>query len=328
MQAKNTTRRRTVRNTELARMVQGLRKSLAEQGDEISQMELAKRLHANRSQVVKWESGDETPSTDRIMQMACLAPTIEQKMAFWREAIPELDALRSVIYREAFSRDAMPSDTRAVHVINEFGLGQDGVPFAKEESAGDLHISAGSIAMAGDPVAMVIQPALLRYGNSALPVPMSVGDIVILDRAQTNPRYFANYGSVSRKMVAILLPRLPISFGVTGPQFMPDEALHEQGLDASFLDILRDFAHPVVMFGFLSDQRESDAPPTGVASLLSNEGQAAINRFRLEFTSGQGFRIPMTDWVEKSLPGDVGDPLLYKASILGRVIGWIGQAQL
>jgi hypothetical protein len=318
MQPKTAKTRKPVNG--LSRMVSNLRDSLGKEGIPISQTELAKLLKANRIQIVRWEAGTESPSTEKLVQMAMLAPSFEQKMKFWRSAIPEIDALRSDIYREDASRGETPRGTtamaaaRAIPMIEGFALSGAGVPFSKESESRTLFVSSECIASAGRPVALIIQSALRQYGRRAAPAPISVGDVVVIDRAQTDPNTFVETDALQpAKMAAVLLPKLPISLGKGGPQFMPDEAVKEEGLEPSFLEILENFRHPVVMLGFLSEEPETDvgfSPAQGMS----------INRWRLVF-SNAGFKMPVTDWVEKALPRDI--PWLHGASVFGAVVGWL-----
>jgi transcriptional regulator with XRE-family HTH domain len=299
-------------------MIKQLRESISGTGNSpISQAGFAKILNANRIQVVRWEKGTELPSKAMLQKMATKAKTREERMAFWREAIPEAEflELKALLREEITSRvKAFPeAAVTAIPVFNREQARAAKRSFTSDLAAGHLHISAECFGAAGAPVGLIVQKGL-RSPLDKFPPPIAANDLVIVDRVLIDPAEILK----KKATIALWLPRTP---EVIGTEDEIRQILREEPSAYEYVD------EPAIIFGSLEEQRAGSsareiyiAPP--------GESPADANLWRLIFKSATGLIMPLTRWVIGRRPVDLREPFLNGCFIAGAVIGWMSESRL
>lgn len=328
-------------HSELSKRIKELRESLG-----WSQGELAAKLTVSRTQVVAWENNRESPSIEKLQEMAAIdAAPLLIRLWFWRQAIPELEKLKAAIREDVLLRTSRASgeDIVVLDVFKSF-LNKDGAVLPVQFDGKTFELPAKALAHPESTACVVVSPS--AHFTGPLPAPLGTSDLVIVDRSEIVPREFLQRQEEQKqRMAAILFPSLPEELELN---FSPSErkrlvsaranvdtmrrqieikakASPEMGRadevsgEQLWQAIRANMRRPTVLYGWLEKQHASERAQHAVF-----EDQDPRWRLFFYLDSRRTKGIALTGWIKDE--DDIstgGGPLLHNAEIFGAVIGWL-----
>ncbi len=314
-----------------------------------SQLKFAEKLEVSRTQIVAWEVGRrESPSHEKLVEMAKLARRQEERLWFLRRAELDLDFLR-IVFREdarAHLRPLDRGDSARVPVIEGFAADEKGEIAPQFRDLLPLYISPQQIERPDATVGVVARNEATLLGP--LPFPLSVGDIAIVDQTQIYPADFIDeQRGHGDRLAALLLPRLPewldafpvspeVSARAAGAPVLDVDKerklralqraedpvafdANERPNDAKLGEILSRAGRPVLLFGSIREQWIGER----WAELLDEDAEAK-KRWRLCFFVDPSRGIALSDWMDDRLPREMNPASMkHGARIFGAVVGWL-----
>lgn len=159
---------------ELARRVKMLRSQLG-----LLQADFAAQLHVSRTQVGEWErGGDERPSTDKLLEMAVLAPTRADRLWFWKRAGVNLEAIKADFREELQVNTSTPESGQILRIPVQRDIGYSNAGTMSGVSDRDIELLAKSVQHPASTVCL--------QTTKQTPWAPSADDLVLVDQTVTN----------------------------------------------------------------------------------------------------------------------------------------------
>jgi transcriptional regulator with XRE-family HTH domain len=288
----------------LAEKVRELRSSLG-----IPQARLAEMLRVSRSQIAEWETGgDESPSVEKILEMARLAPITELRRWLWIKAGVDLETFRRDFQEEIkLKTDSSPAtNLYQIPVIDKLGV---------QRNEGDLLELGGRTV--GFPIEFLPHPTAtvcLRCAKYPRWV-LSDDDLVILDRAVQDLNVLVG------KLVAVLVIAFPVwdelSSGIEKRRGDESAALERLAKG------IKEAVGPVLIVGRLDVQYEREQDPD-----VDPDFEHWRLILRLGIQASKKRQLVLSEWqlgaqTPNTFPNNY-EPLMRKGHcVLGEVVGWI-----
>jgi transcriptional regulator with XRE-family HTH domain len=323
---------------ELAKRVKALRKELG-----LSQRAFARKVwevsggpkaRLSHTQISAWEWGRETPAVDKLIALARLARTAEERAWFWRIAGVTEEMVGATFPDLAASRVSAASAAEIVKVPlgKGFSVTDEGEIAIRSERL--LLLPAEQFGSALFLWSLELDADSARFG-------FSPGDIVIVDRSPILTRNLLD------SHLLLFFERRPEAEGVS----LSSEELAQMRADAQYVsqeELEREARHfralrPAIWAKTARDSRavlkrtkrwmEQPVAKIGWLRLQPAGGKAEGDfgsqmwRFVLEqgWPSNVGHSIPLTDWIKgiNRLTADVGPYISRPVHIVGRIVGWL-----
>jgi transcriptional regulator with XRE-family HTH domain len=288
----------------LAETVRELRSSLG-----IPQAKLAEMLQVSRSQVAEWETGgDESPSVEKLLQMASLAPITEIRRWFWIKAGVDLETFRRDFQEEIKLRvdSSVATTVYQIPVIDKMGVELDG---------GEL-LELGRRTV-GFPIEFLPHPTstlCLRCAKYPRWV-LSDDDLVILDRA------VRDVNALVGKLVAVFVIAFPLWDELRSKtEWRPgDGSARLERLAKG----LKEAVGPVLIVGRLDVQYEREQDPD-----VDPEFEHWRLILRLGIQASSKRQLALSEWqlgLENASTSSTNYEVLVRKGhcVLGEVIGWM-----
>jgi transcriptional regulator with XRE-family HTH domain len=310
----------------------------------LSQIEFASLLRVTRTQVWEWERGiKEKPSIEKIIEMASLAPSIENRIWFWEKAGVNLDVIKADFREQLRTRAGERDPDKTIEIPVFRNLTKS--PHGKLE-----YIADGNIALPSD---LIDHPGSVACFAPERRRPWITrdDDLVLIDRSLTQPKdlweklsavFFSSLpitneammgavpmplGFIARPRPAFIDPKRPTNYrAVTDFLYPRGESPSEP--QKRYAQLIEEASGPGFLVGWLHvilagddvdlEFDTSDSPPWRLALTV----QSPLSSFcpRVALSDWRYTHMPDTEYLTVSQV-----PLLPGIEILGQVVGWLGK---
>ncbi len=293
----------------------------------------------SHTQISEWERGTERPSVDKLIALAGLARTAEERAWFWAKAGVTEAMVRATFQELAANRIRLANASEVVQVPLSAGLSVD--------AGGSLLVNSDhSVSLPAEQFGSAPFLFCLRLDMDSGKGLFSPGDIAIIDRSPVEPQSFIDslvlmFFERRYEYEGVALTSGQLSHLRSGGKYVTREEMDRylelvrSRFSESFARRKRGFAaaakrtkqfmeQPVAKLGTL---RLEPAGGTGAAQIGEQ-----ISRFVLELGPGPGgygpVVIPLTEWLKgvNPLDADVAAHIKRPSHIVGRVVGWLRQS--
>jgi transcriptional regulator with XRE-family HTH domain len=306
------------------------------------QSEFARKLEVTRTQVGAWEKGDkERPSMEKLLQMADLAPSRDDRMWFRRKAGLDVEALKLDLLDETMeqTRSLAAEPTLKLPVFGSLSL---------DRSGNIAQVWKGALALSSSRFARRDSISCLMSDRRP-PWVDDEEELVLVDRSIVEPK------DLWRKPAAVFFSNFPASFASlsrTAPfplgwSFRPLTDVIDPTTSSNLRDLNQDLYPDREFTGELEKRQvqllEEAVRPgflTGWIHVIYGDVETlslntpANDPWRLALRvhapwSGFSPKIALSDW-QINRPPNIEDLLLSHVKlldgvrILGEVVGWIG----
>lgn len=322
-------------NPELAERIRRLRRELG-----MLQAEFAERLKVTPSQVARWEKGvEEKPSTEKILEMARIAPLRPDRLWFWKRAGVDLDSLAVDLMKDVVQEIPDPSKNLSVPVLKDLAYDHQGRL---------IHITDGSVSISARLYPRPERITCFKFRRVA-PWGNNTDELVLVDRT------VRELPNVWNKPVVVFFETFPISYHILAAQVaFPLGWSNKPPAEFLELDKSRGFQNyvramwPDRVFADELEKRHAmhleDATSPGFLigwlDLIQNEdifeasiGEPATGQWCLGLQVHSAFswfspRVAISHWKRGRVPDrdqmkSSDHPLIRGVEILGQAVGWL-----
>jgi transcriptional regulator with XRE-family HTH domain len=319
--------------TELARRIASLRKGLG-----LGQRAFAEKVYKesgspirgkiSHTQISEWERATETPSIDKLIVLARLARTAEERAWFWAKAGVTEEMVRATFPELAANRihAANASEIVQVSLSKKLSVNADG---------GLMINSERSISLPAEQFGSASFIFCLKLDSDSGSGYFSPGDIAIIDRSPVEPQSFMGRLILMffehRPMQDRVRPAGEIGQTMTNDELYQFEDFHRAHFPASSTEHERELEAVGRSIRAHMDQSEARLGRLKLERAGGNNDPEQLSRFVLELgpapLSYFPVVIPLTKWLQGLDPDnpDIAAHIRRPNHIVGRVIGWIHQ---